>query len=353
MKKGSGFKIEHHPLVRILIYYLALIVVGWAMWTALPPAVEEFVRTALGPLLGTKSVAASSGMDVVLSTPKEIPALPPAYVAIMTLFAGAAAFALALPVSWVYMFTRQKKGYSQSVVQALVLMPVVIAVIAGLVRNSVGLAFSLAGIFAAVRFRTTLDDSKDAVFMFVVSVLGLACGVQLEVAAVLSLMFVVLTLGVWFTDFARVPPGLEGAMAERRLERAKSIVNRTSQFVAQLDHEVIEGMAPQQLESLASKIERRRRELNVEPNDEEAGPRFDGRIRVTVTDSDAAKQIVEGVLQNESKRWKMVRVDQKDGSAELVYAVRLRKGYELATLKEAVIRDGVPYVVSAEVGAWL
>ena len=72
-----------------------------------------------------------------------------------------------------------------------------------------------------------------------------------------------------------------------------------------------------------------------------------------MTDSDAAKQIVEGVLQNESKRWKMVRVDQKDGSAELVYAVRLRKGYELATLKEVVIREGVPYVVSAEVGAWL
>jgi hypothetical protein len=312
-------------------------------------SLREFSR-----LLGSKPVAAAAGRDILSATQQDIPALPPAYVAIMTLFAGAAAFSLALPVSWVYMFTRQKKGYSQSVVQALVLMPVVIAVIAALVRNSVALAFSLAGIFAAVRFRTTLDDSKDAVFMFVVSVLGLACGVQLEVAAVLSMMFVVLTLGMWFTDFARLPPALEGAMAEKRLERAKSIVNRTSQFVAQLDHEVIEGMAPQQLESLASKIERRRRELNVEPNnDEESGPRFDGRIRVTVTDSDAAKQIVEGVLQTESKRWKMVRVDQKDGSAELVYAVRLRKGYELTTLKEVVIREGVPYVVSAEVGAWL
>src|SRR6185295_2199238 len=153
------------------------------------------------------------------------------------------------------------KGYSQSVVHALVLMPVVIAVIAALVRNSIALAFSLAGIISAVRFRTTLDDSKDATFMFVVTALGLACGVQLEVAGVLSVLFVIITLGLWFTDFARTPPALEGSMAERRLARAMAMANRTSQFVARLDHEIIESMAPAQLDSLANRIERRKKEL--------------------------------------------------------------------------------------------
>jgi hypothetical protein len=250
------------------------------------------------------------------------------------------------------MFTRQRKGFSQSVVQALVLMPVVIAVIAALVRNSIALAFSLAGIISAVRFRTTLEDSKDAVFMFVVTALGLACGVQLEVAAVLSVMFVIIALGFWFTDFARTPPALEGTMAERRLSKAMAMANRTSQFVARLDHEIIEGMAPAQLDSLAARVDRRRRELSSEEEGEE-GPRYDGRIKITVPDAAVAQPIVEGLLEGQLKKWKQVRIDQREGNADLVYAVRLKKGRSLAELQESVARDGAPHVSSVEVGAWL
>ncbi|MFN8580946.1 MAG: DUF4956 domain-containing protein [Gemmatimonadaceae bacterium] len=223
MADRHWLSLEQHPLLRLTAYYIGLAVVSAVIWLALPASVHVVLEKALAPLLGTTPETLQSGGSILDTPQPALPSLAPAYVALMTLAAGLSAFALSLPVSWVYMFTRQRKGFSQSVVQALVLMPVVIAVIAALVRNSIALAFSLAGIISAVRFRTTLEDSKDAVFMFVVTALGLASGVQLEVAAVLSVMFVVITLGFWFTDFARTPPALEGTMAERRLAKAMAM----------------------------------------------------------------------------------------------------------------------------------
>ena len=99
-----------------------------------------------------------------------------------------AAFALAVPVAWTYMWTRRMKGYRQSVVHSLILLPVVVAGVVVLVKSSIALAFSLAGIVAAVRFRNTLDDSKDAVFIFFATVLGLAAGVQIGAAVMLSML---------------------------------------------------------------------------------------------------------------------------------------------------------------------
>lgn len=346
------WSMDQHPLLRLAAYYVALAIASTLLWLALPDALEAVLRKAMAPLLGTTPESVLSGGSLLDTPQPALPSLAPALVAVMTLAAGVSAFALSLPVAWVYMFTRQRKGYSQSVVQALVLMPVVIAVIAALVRNSIALAFSLAGIISAVRFRTTLDDSKDAVFMFVVTALGLACGVQLEVAAVLSVMFVIITLSFWFTDFARTPPALEGSMAERRLAKAMAMANRTSQFVARLDHEIIESMAPAQLDSLAARVDRRRKELHTDAEPEE-GPRYDGRLKVTVADPAIAQPVVEAVLAAQLKRWKQVRVDRRDTDADMVYAVRLKRGQSLAELKDIVARDAAPHVNSAEAGAWL
>ena len=89
-----------------------------------------------------------------------------------------AAAAVALPVAWIYTLTRSKRGYQQSVVQLLIILPVVVAGILVMVKYSLTLAFSLAGIAAAVRFRNSLDDSKDAVYVFLVTGIGMAAGLK-------------------------------------------------------------------------------------------------------------------------------------------------------------------------------
>jgi len=70
----------------------------------------------------------------------------------------------------------------------------------------VPLAFSLAGIVAAVRFRNTLRDTKDAVYIFLAIAVGLAAGVQsFAVGFIVSLVYVVVVLVLWRFDIGTAP----------------------------------------------------------------------------------------------------------------------------------------------------
>jgi hypothetical protein len=365
-KNFSLTSLQQNIITRLVLYYGALAVIAIVLWRFLPPGLHRQLSEAVSPLVGQVGAInhpPASAKDLL--EPVTGPALQPHSVLLLSSIAGVMALLLALPVSWVYMFTRQKKGYSQSVVHSLILLPIVVAMVAALVRNSVALAFSLAGVVAAVRFRTTLEDSKDAVYVFAVTALGLACGVQLEVGAVLSVMWCVVILALWYSDFARVPPDLEGARAEQSMQRALAIANRTSQFVARLDREILDSMAPAQLEALQTRVEKRKAELEDEKkgkkkgrtqemeSPDDAGPRFDGRLTITVTDPDQAQPILEALFEAQLKRWKMIRLDREDGQSVMVYAVRPKKGTTIETVAAAVERDGAPFVARTEVERWI
>ncbi|MEP7380874.1 MAG: DUF4956 domain-containing protein [Gemmatimonadota bacterium] len=339
---------------RLVVYYVSLSLAAWGAWSLLSPASHANVVEALAPILGVGGGShAPSAVDKFGTAAASATALPPGLVTLLVVVSCVAAFVLALPVAWTYMFTRQKKGYSQSVVHTLVLLPVVVAAVAVLVRNSIALAFSLAGILAAVRFRTSLEDSKDAVYIFVVSALGLACGVQLEVALVLSLLYIAIALALWQTDFARTPPALEGKRAEQHMLRAMAIANRTSQFVARLDKEILETLAPEQLDALASRVRRRRGESPVAGADAtEDRPRFDGRITVVIAGVDDARPLVEGLLTARAKRCELVSSTSMNDETTLVFAVRARKGERLDSVARQVQDEGVPFVARATAEQW-
>jgi len=64
------------------------------------------------------------------------------------------------------------------------------------------LAFSLAGIVAGVRFRLTLDDTLDAIYIFAAIGAGLAAGIEaLEIAAVVTILFNYVVLLFWELDY--------------------------------------------------------------------------------------------------------------------------------------------------------
>jgi len=78
------------------------------------------------------------------------------------------------------------------------LLPLVVAGIVMIVQNSLALAFSLAGIVAGVRFRLTLDDTLDAIYIFVAIGAGLAAGIEaLEITIVVSMFFNYVVLIFW------------------------------------------------------------------------------------------------------------------------------------------------------------
>src|SRR5215212_740750 len=71
----------------------------------------------------------------------------------------------AIPVTWVYLGVRDDDEYDQSLINTILVLPLVVTGIVIIVQNSLALAFSLAGIAGAVRFRNSLKSSGDALFI--------------------------------------------------------------------------------------------------------------------------------------------------------------------------------------------
>jgi hypothetical protein len=95
------------------------------------------------------------------------------------------AFALGLLVSLVYMKTHKTKSPSQSFALTLVLLPAVITIIILLVGNNVARAFSLAGAFSIIRFRSAPGDPKDITYVLFSMAVGLATGMGFILYAVI------------------------------------------------------------------------------------------------------------------------------------------------------------------------
>lgn len=100
-----------------------------------------------------------------------------------------AALVLGLFLSFVYMKTHKDKNPSQSFALTLVLVPAVIAVIVLLVGSNIARAFSLAGVFAIIRFRSAPGEPKDIAMVLFSMAVGLSCGMgYIGYAAVVALV---------------------------------------------------------------------------------------------------------------------------------------------------------------------
>lgn len=112
------------------------------------------------------------------------------------------AFLCSLPVSWVYMAVRSGEEYDQSLVHTILILPMVVTGIVIIVQNSLALAFSLAGIAGAVRFRNSLKSSGDALFILLAVAMGLSAGIgAVELAAVMSIMLSYCFALLWMSEY--------------------------------------------------------------------------------------------------------------------------------------------------------
>ena len=63
------------------------------------------------------------------------------------------------------MSIRHGDEYDQSLISTIIILPLIVTGIVVIVQNSLALAFSLAGIAGAVRFKNSLKSSGDALFI--------------------------------------------------------------------------------------------------------------------------------------------------------------------------------------------
>ena len=142
--KGRSTKLSENPVVRVAAYYVLLAAGTAIAWRVFPGLRTVFSAERLDALSQGRNVSDNPLFESLNGGNETLP--PPLALAITTALCMTGAFLLMLPVTWVYILTRQKKGYRQSVVQTLVILPIVVAGVVLLVKNSLALAFSLGGI---------------------------------------------------------------------------------------------------------------------------------------------------------------------------------------------------------------
>jgi hypothetical protein len=295
----------YYAVLAVLLYWLKGISVG-----GLP------LDDDTAAIIGVGKKAAAKGLPVETGS-------APLHV----LIAMVSALLFSIPVSWIYTLTHKKKGWKQGTVQSLVVLPVVIAGIVVLLKYSLALAFGMAAIVAAVRFKSTLNDTRDSAFMLCGIGIGLSGGVMPEIAGVLSFVFSAVVVGMWYADFGRAPAALEGKLAEATLERALEHASRTGTFVARMDNEVFKSLAPDQLEAIADRAWRRRKRNAPDLADDDRTVTHEDYsllLRIRTASPDKLRDVVEPEFASLFKRWRFGDVlHEDDGLHTVEYAVEL------------------------------
>ncbi|MEM8769166.1 MAG: DUF4956 domain-containing protein, partial [Pseudomonadota bacterium] len=102
-----------------------------------------------------------------------------------------------VPIVWVFKASHldlKDKKKDGTVLETLVVLPVIITSIVLIIQNSIALAFGLAGIVAGVQYRNRLALSVDAAYLFVAIAVGIASGIEAVGIGMITGMWFCLTL---------------------------------------------------------------------------------------------------------------------------------------------------------------
>jgi hypothetical protein len=340
----------NHPVIQILGYYLALAASVYLLQLVAPNLQGVFSLERFGEVMSGKK-------DLLADTTSYVNTNP-AQVAFESLVGMAASVLLMIPVAWVYILTRAKRGFNQSTVQSLIFLPIVVSGLIMLVRNSVALAFGLGGVVGAVSFRNRLEDPKDAIYIFLAIAVGLAAGVQVtSVALAISAFYNFVVLMAWKFDFGRMPAQLEASVAQKRLDRVKQVA-QPNDFISLVDKQLLRSMTPDQLQAISQRAAERGRkaaadiDADTDPGPQVVKPRFDSLLRVMTQADDAAavRESVEQILEGQTKRWEFEKAGPGDGGRAMAqYKVKFKRSIPSTLVVESMRRAVLPKVVTIEV----
>jgi len=137
------------------------------------------------------------------------------------------------------------------------------------------------------------------------------------------------------------------------VQRALALANRTSAFVNLVDDQILKSLTPDQLDALAERASKRRSRLSADddaPRKPEKPPPEFRRLELQIHGAaDAARRVVESVLDASTKRWEFVRATRDvAGGDVLEYRGRLRESVPADALLRSLRTDAAPQVTRAE-----
>jgi hypothetical protein len=332
------------PVRRLVAYYVILAIVVAIAGFFFPREMARILAKGLGDVpegptvmtdaLSSSPSAVNFGLGSLLG------------VALNTVLILIGALVLILPVTWVYMSARPSGGqHNQNVVQTLVILPLGVAGIVFMVQNSLALAFSLAGVVGAVRFRTTLRDSRDLVYVFLSIVVGFAAGVQsLAVGAVVSIVFNFVLIITWRYDYGRNM--LMPTAAAQWSRPLQALASPTGDHQIP-DRDLMLSLTPEGANALADRFDRVRDTLGKKKK-----ARYNSVLHITTDDVPEAQGRVEQVLDKMTKRWALDEVVTNVGKpSEIYYLTRLRKSIPRDVLLTAIHETAGDVIASVDLEA--
>jgi hypothetical protein len=333
-----------NPIRRLAAYYVVLGAGGFLLFHYVPMLDGVMTSERLNQLAATPSLLQDALTNGAVQAPAGGVASHLAFV-VSTAVVLLSTLVLMLPVTWVYMSARKGQGHDQSVVQALIVLPMIVAGIVLVVSNSLALAFSLAGVVAAVRFRTTMSDARDVVFIFLAIAVGFAAGVHaITIALMLSVLFNFVLVVIWRYDFGRAV--LEPTAASQWSEPLGDLAGKDQGGKVVPDRDLVLALTPRKVEALAERFGRVRAMLGKNGKK----PRFDAIVSVTTSDLTEAQTQVGSALDEVTKRWTLDEVVTNTGKpSELYYLVHTRKSVSRNAILTAIRTSGNGAVVDAQV----
>jgi hypothetical protein len=332
-----------HPWRRLVAYYVVLgAVASFLVYTF--PVIDRYLGNAVPAESQPGSQILADGLQSETIRGVVADVSPRLELALSTIIILLGALALMLPVSWVYMATRYNKDHDQQVVQTLIFLPLVVSGIVIVVQNSLALAFSLAGVVAAVRFRANLRDTRDVVFIFLAIAVGFAAGVQnLIVAAVVSIVFNFVLLLTWRYDFGRsvLQPTAAAQWSDPLSELAESKNGGTVP-----DRDVALAVDQAQALALAERFSRVKKILGPQGKK----PLFNAVLSITTEKLSEAQAEVGAALDLATRRWRLDEVVTNVGKpSELHYLVRVRRSNSRDDVLTAVRAKATASIGTADV----
>jgi hypothetical protein len=207
-----------------------------------------------------------------------------------------------------------------------------------IVRNSLALAFSLAGIVGAVRFRNSLPDTRDTLYIFVSIGVGLTAGVEaLAAAFVLSLLFNYTVPAFHHADFGMCEMGTPATylLHTTRLQDPNPSAGGDPSLAASAGASVVPAVVLAQGGG----------------NGKAASKEFNAVLLVRAKDPDTARPVVEAFLGAETKRWALAEIEKNANGTEAVlkYLMRVGKKSDPSAIEDALLHMGAPNVIGARI----
>ncbi len=334
-------------LWRIAIYYVVLLTVAYflARWSDIFYHVVfggfERLFQAPDPGLPFQEITQTPSAELGISSGPDF--------AVSVVVSLIGALALMIPVAWVYLLTKQRRGYDESVVQSMLILPIAVAGMVFIVQYYYALAFALAGIVASVRFRTTLQDTKDAVYIFLAIGVGLASGAfYLGVATVLSIVFNVVILYLYWSNFGNIYADQRSRTGALGLADVIAGPGSAAHAVSIGDPQLLEAMTQEEIRDVATRVARMERYLRAEKNQKKKN-RLNAILIVHTEQLVGAQALVEGILAQMARRWELAEILPSSGAtAVLEYLVRLNPEESPARLLELLQSAPGKQVLAAE-----